>query len=82
MIAQNRPQRSGKSMRIELFEIISKRCISYSLNPNGKKLNLTLKYHLVDLVFDILSDLKKSYGGIYEANKLDMFKNQLHQQLQ
>lgn len=67
-------------MKIELFEILSKRCIAYSINPNGKKLNMTLKYHLADLVYEILSDLKYSFG-IYEANKLDMFKNQLHQLL-
>ena len=81
MIAQTRHGKTSKSMKIELFEILSKRCISYSLNPNGKKLNLTLKYHLVDLIYEILTGLKQSYGGIYEANKLDMFKNELHQRL-
>ncbi|MGV4413852.1 hypothetical protein [Chryseobacterium sp. T1] len=81
MMAQNRSQRSDKSMKVELFEIVSKRCISYSLNPNGKKMNMTLKYHLANLIYEILSEKTKPYGGIYEVNKLDMFKNQLHQQL-
>lgn len=80
MIANDRFQRSGKSMRVELFEILSKRCIAYTSNPNGKKLNLALKYHLASLVYDILQDLKIQFA-IYEANKLDMFKNQLHQKL-
>lgn len=81
MIAQTRQAKESKSMKIELFEILSKRCIAYSLNPNGKSLNVTLKYHLANLVYEILSDLRFSFGGIYEANKLDMFKNQLHQLL-
>lgn len=85
MIAQTRQAKESKSMKIELFEILSKRCIAYSLNPNGKSLNVTLKYHLANLVYEILSeilrDLRFTPGGIYEANKLDMFKNQLHQLL-
>ena len=81
MIADNRARRAGKSMRVELFETISKRCITYTSNPNGKDLTITLKYHLASLVYDILEDLKFSYGGIYEANKLDMFRNQLHKLL-
>ena len=81
MITQTRQSKASKSMKIELFEILSKRCIAYSINPNGKKLNMTLKYHLANLVYEILSDLRMTPGGIYEANKLDMFKNQLHQLL-
>ena len=81
MIPQTRHGKTSKSMKVELFEILSKRCIAYSLNPNVKKMTLTLKYHLVDLIYEILSGLKQSYGGIYEANKLDMFKNELHQRL-
>lgn len=81
MIANNRAQRSGKSMRVELFEVICKRCITYSSNRNGKKITLTLKYHLASLIYDILSDFQFSFGGIYEQNKLEMFKNDLHQKL-
>jgi len=81
MIANNRIQRSGKSMRVELFEVLSKRCITYSSHRNGKKTTLTLKYHLASLVYDIVSDLQFSFGGIYEQNKLEMFKNELHQKL-
>ena len=81
MIADNKARRIGKSMRIELFDTISKRCIAYTSNPNGKDLSITLKYHLVSLVYDILEDRKFYPTGICEVNKLDMLKNKLHQQL-
>lgn len=80
MIANNTGRKSGKSMRIEIFEILARRCITYSANPNGKKLNITLKYHLANLVYEILSDLRLSLG-IYEANKMEMLKNELHLKL-
>lgn len=80
MIANDRARRSGKSMRIELFEILSRRCIVYSSNPNGKNLSLSLKFHLANLIYDILADLRLSLG-IYEANKLEMLKNELHRKL-
>ncbi len=81
MIANDIGRKSGKSMRIELFTIFTQRCFSYSANPNGKKLQLTLKYHLAALLYEIITDLKFSLG-IYEGNKLEIFKNDLHQKLQ
>ena len=81
IVATSIGRKSGKSMRIELLTLLTQRCFSYSANPNGKKLQLTLKYHLAALVLEIISDQKFSLG-IYEANKLEIFKNDLHQKLQ
>lgn len=80
MIANNIGRKTGKSMRVELFEIISRKCIAYTTNPNGKKMTITLKYHLASLVLDIVSDRIWSLG-IYESNKLELLKNDLHQKL-
>lgn len=80
MIANNVSAKVAKSMRIELFEILVKRCITYTSKADGKKMSLTIRYHLAEMLYKILCDLHYSMG-VYEANKLDMFKNQLHQKL-
>lgn len=80
MRANDRARRVAKSMRMELFAMISKRCITYSNNQNGKKMSINFKYYQADLVCKILDDMNYSFG-IYEANKLDMLRNQLHQKL-
>ena len=81
MIATNIGRKSGKSMRIELFTLLTQRCFTYSSNPNGKKVQLTLKYHLAALVLEIIISLKNNFG-VFEANKLEILKNDLHQKLQ
>lgn len=72
--------KSGKSMVIELFERISKTCISYSANANGKKRSVELRYHLAEKLLELV---RTSIGnfGVYENNKLEIFKNELHQKL-
>ena len=73
---------SGKSMKVELFEILSKRCISYSSNPNGKPREISFRYHLADeLLKCIIKIMSHPSLGIYEQNKLEMFKNQLFEKL-
>lgn len=73
---------SGKSMIIELFEVLSKKCISYSTNANGKKRDLELRFHLAEKLLELTKTkiLERSLG-IYELNKLEIFKNELHQKL-
>ncbi|WP_234111488.1 hypothetical protein [Chryseobacterium sp. R2A-55] len=80
MIAANIGRKAGKSMRMELFSILTQRCFSYTQNPNGKKLQLTLKYHLAALLYELITDNNK-FNGIYESNKIEIFKNELHQKL-
>ncbi|KMQ70330.1 hypothetical protein ACM44_13005 [Chryseobacterium koreense CCUG 49689] len=80
MIAANIGRKAGKSMRMELFSILTQRCFSYTQNPNGKKLQLTLKYHLAALLYELVTDHNK-FTGIYENNKIEIFKNELHQKL-
>jgi hypothetical protein len=73
---------SGKSMIIELFEILSKKCIAYSTNANGKKRSLELRFHLAEKLLELAkTELSKRSFGVYENNKLEMFKNELHQKL-
>lgn len=83
VMANSIEAKAMKSMRIELFTILTQRCFSYSQNPNGKKLQLTLKYHLAAMIYDIITDMRFSgfCGGIYENNKIDLFKNELHPKL-
>lgn len=73
---------SGKSMTIELFEILSKRCISYSTNANGKNRSVELRFHLAEKLLDLAkTKLAERCLGVYEQNKLEIFKNDLHQKL-
>ncbi|WP_146063311.1 hypothetical protein [Halpernia humi] len=81
IIANNIGRKSAKSMRIELFTLLTQRCFSYQLNPNGKKLQVTLKYHLAALLYDLATE-NNQFSGIYEKNKIEIFKNELHQKLQ
>lgn len=71
-----------QSIQLELFEKLSKWCISYSLNPNGKEKKITLKRHLAQQLLDDISDAI-IYGNLdlYNKNKLHIIKNQLHQKL-
>lgn len=76
-----RIQKANRSLLDDLFEILTKRCFAYQNNANRKKISLSLKYHFASLLYDILIDHQFSYGGIYEQNKLEMLKNELHQKL-
>jgi hypothetical protein len=74
--------KSGKSMCAELFEILAKRCIAYAANPNGKPRSFTLRYHLAEKLLELVKQ-KMMLGdlGVYENNKLELFKNDLHKKL-
>jgi len=80
MTAANMPGRSQKSVRIELFEILSRRCMAYTLNANGKPVSFTLRYHLAHLVYVLICENQRSFPT-FEANKLEILKNTLHQKL-
>lgn len=72
-----------KSLRAELWEILSKKCIAYTNNPNGKPRTISLRYHLACVLQDCVNDflIKKPRFGTYEYNKLIMLQNDLHQKL-
>lgn len=73
---------SAKSMKAEIFEILAKRCIVYSANPNGKSRTITLRYHLAETLFDAVTYVITHPSlGTYERNKLEIFKNNLHRLL-
>ncbi len=78
---RTRIEKANKSLLDDLFEILTKRCFAYQNNANGKKISLSLKYYFASLLYDILIDQQFSYGGIYERNKLEILKNELHQKL-
>lgn len=66
----------------ELFEILSKKCISYTSNHNGKDQKISLKYHTAYVLLQILlEEIKCNYLPPYEQNKLEILKNELHQKL-
>lgn len=72
----------AKSMQIELFETLARSCIIYQANPNGKPRKVTLRYHLVNQLYEtILEVVDHPSLGIYERTKLDQLKNELHQKL-
>lgn len=72
-----------KSLRAELWEILSKKCIAYTNNPNGKPRTISLRYHLAIVLQDCTADflLRNPRFGTYEYNKIIMLKNDLHQKL-
>lgn len=79
MIDYGIPARCGKSMLVELWEIFSKKCISYNVNPNGKDRSLSLRYHLVNEMYELLlAEINHPSLGVYECNKLDILKNKIH----
>ncbi len=80
--SQFKTRNIGKSMRIELFEILSRKCIAYSTNPNGKPRTIELRFHLAaQLLEDVKNAINYDDSGTFEMNKLEIFKNQLHQKL-
>lgn len=73
-----------KSLRAELWEVLSKKCISYTNNPNGKPITIVLRYHIAEVLLECLVDFQTNRGsmlGFYEQNKIELFKNDLHQKL-
>lgn len=73
-----------KSLRAELWEILSKKCIAYTNNPNGKPKTISLRYHLASVLQECVNDfllVNMEAFGAYEYNKLIMLKNELHQKL-
>lgn len=80
--AKSREERIQKSIRQDLFEKLSRACISYTANPNGKERSITLKYYLAHRLFDdIVFTLEQKAFEVYETCKLDKLKNELHQKL-
>lgn len=68
------------SLMIEVFTQLTNRCMAYQSNPTGKKISMTFKYHLANFIWEQLQKSEFN-SGIYETNKLEMFKNELHQKL-
>lgn len=77
---QDTTRSSSNSMIVELFEVFAKRCIGYSANPNGKPRSVTIRFHLAKRLLECVSSSQWSFGP-FEHNKLEMFKNTLHQKL-
>lgn len=71
-----------KSIRQELFRKLTTSCMNYTKNPNGKPRTIELNYHLAHRLYDdIFFTLEQRVFGFYEANLLEMLKNELHQKL-
>ena len=78
VVANSIGRRTGKSMSIELFTQLSQRCISYTSNQNKKSISITLKYHLAAFLYEVIISLYRPAFGTFEANKIEIFKNNLH----
>lgn len=73
-----------KSLRAELWEILSKKCIAYTNNPNGKPRTISLRYHLASTLQECIDNsllVNMRAIGTYEYNKLIMLQNDLYQKL-
>lgn len=70
-----------KSMLVEIFEKLTKACIAYTGNANGKKRTLELRYHLAEKL--TREAIKASERNLPpdELAKLEIFKNQMYPQL-
>lgn len=69
-------------MDLEIFEVLTKKCFAYQLNPNGKIRTFTLRFHLAQRLFMIAIYNMANYRfGSSEHNKLELFKNEMHQKL-
>ena len=74
--------KAKKSMLHEIFETLARSCVTYHANTNGKPRKLTLRYHLANQLYEMLIEqINNPKLGIYERNKLDLFKNDLHRLL-
>lgn len=76
--------KSAKSLRVELWEVLSKKCLAYANNPNGQPRTIVLRYHIAEVLLECLVDFQTNRGsmlGFYEQNKIELFKNNLHQKL-
>ena len=68
----------GKSMLVELFEKLTKACIAYTGNPNGKKRTLELRYHLAEKLVQTVIKATENNLPPVEMAKLEIFKNQMY----
>lgn len=81
-IARVRSDKILLSQQQELFQMLSNKCINYTGNANGKPRKLTIKYHLASVLLDItVNTISDRILPLYEHNKLEIFKNNLHQKL-
>lgn len=82
VVAKSSLDRFNLSLVNELFQTLSKKCISYTANPNGKERKISLKYHMAYVLLQILcEELQRKYLPPYEHNRIDMLKNDLHKKL-
>ena len=76
--------KSAKSMRVELWEVLSRKCLTYANNPNGKPRTIILRYHIAEVLLECIVNFltnKSHMLGFYEQNKIELFKNDLYQKL-
>lgn len=74
--------KSRQSQVIEIREIFLKKGVSVALKESVKSVNITLRYHLANVLMELLMVVLSFYCfAPLEATKIDQLKNQLHQKL-
>lgn len=81
-VSKRREGKARQSMHLELFQALSSRCVNYTANPTGKAMKISLRYHLMNELFDLAHNAIV-YGNlpVFEANKIEILKNNLHKAL-
>lgn len=79
--AKTRDEKSDMYLFFELRKIFEKKAVLHE--PNGKKFKMNFVYYLANKLYDfICHQLQYNVSlGIYERNKIELLRNQLHQKL-
>ena len=79
--AKTREEKSNMAMFFNLRTTFAKKAIT--LVPNGKDFKIKLPYYLANMLYDfVCNQLQLNVAfGIYERTKMELLRNDLHQQL-
>ncbi len=74
--------RFSQSLRSELWEAVTKKCINYTQKPDGKCKKISLRYHLAHTLLVCGREfLQHRSLDAYEENQLQSLLNELDQKL-
>lgn len=74
--------RFSQSLRSELWEVLTKKCINYTQRPDGKGKKISLRYHIAHTLLVCGREFLQHRGlDAYEENQLQSLLNELDQKL-
>lgn len=79
--AKTRDEKSDMYLFFELRKIFEKKAVLHE--PNGKNFKMNFVYYLANKLYDFVCyQLQYNVSlGLYERNKIELLRNQLHQKL-